>query len=229
MAEDTDKKENTITIDVAEYNALKAQSEKLGKLESTITEKESTIAELKTAMSEAQKNTKGPKREEIEAEIRSELSERITSAEKARDELLGKLKSVTITDKVMNAIGPKIVPSAQKWIRQEIEKECDIDGDFDNGELVIKDEKGNIRWSAKTPDKKMNVEEYQEVLMTRYPEFFQSNARSAETNTGQRLTGVQTQSGTMTLTQFQNLDDKGLRDFASKNPREFDQLLNQLG
>lgn len=232
MAEDTTtapENKNEITLSISEYNALKADAERAKILGETVAQRDARIAEVQTALTEAQKQTKGPKRDEIEAEIRAELGERITKSESEREQLFNRLKSITVTDKVMTAIQPRLIPSAAKWIRQEIEKECDIDGDFENGELVVKDEKGNVRWSAKHPDKKMTVDEYQEVLVSRYPEFFQATARGGEPVTpGTKMQCVNVAGTNLTVAQFKQMDDNQLRDLAKTNPREFDDLLSQV-
>lgn len=182
-------------IKIEDYNKLKASEKRLGTTESKLQDQITETETLKASYADLEKK-KQPKqgatkeeREEIEQLVRQELGEKLTATEKQKAELETRLKALTVTDRVMGALGDKVVPSAKKWLRQEIEKECDIDGDLSDPTVVVKDEKGNVRWSAKKPDQKMDVAEYTEVLQSRYPEFFASSAKPGEKESGTKTDG----------------------------------------
>jgi len=225
MAEYDEKTHTAVSIE--DYNKLKAESARLKTTETKLQEQISANESLKNDFSDLEKK-KQPKqgatkeeREEIEAAVRAELGGRLTEAETKTQTLEKQLRSATVTDRVMQSLGDKVVSSAQKWIRQEIEKECDIEGDFSNPTVVVKDEKGNVRWSAKKPDQKMDLSEYSEVLQSRYPEFFVSTARQGEADKGQN-TGKAGASGA----QVQSVDFNRIRGMTNEELRNVP--VNQL-
>lgn len=178
MAEDTPKDEtptNTISISIEEYNRLKAKDGHIQKLESQISEFKTTTnnlaSELETVKSSKIKTVN---KEEIEEQVRREFGERLTAAEQRALENEKKFKTAVVTDRVLNELQKeKLLPWAADYIRRDIERDCDIDGDS----IIIKDEKGQPRWSKNTPDKRMDVTEYVQDFKSKAPQMFGSNAR----------------------------------------------------
>lgn len=121
----------------------------------------------------------------------------------------------------MGKLSDRIVPSAQRWIRQEIERECDLEGDLKSPKIIVKDDQGNVRWSAKKPNEKMDVEEYSEVLESRYPEFFKSSAKGGEQDNRNKGNAPTTTS--LTLERIANMSDAELRKVDTK---ELDSVIN---
>jgi hypothetical protein len=183
MAEEKNQEEqqdtNTISVSVEEYNGMKARLQGLQTFQIKVQEKEAELEKLRSEINEV-KSKKSPSKEEIEQALRNEFAEKLTLTEKQAKELQSKLKTLTVTDKVMGAVGDKILPDARDFLKMEVEKECDLDGEFENGQIVIKDEHGNIRWSAKRPNERMSIEEYWEMKASQRPSLFKSNARGAE-------------------------------------------------
>lgn len=225
MSETTTDK---IEISIEEYNGLKSSSGENATLRSNLQEAQNKYASLATEHEELKSKKapkEGPKREEIEAEVRREFGEKLQAAETSSKTLEKQLRQLTVTDRVMSAIQDRVVPSAQKWLRSEIEKECDIEGDFSSPVIVVKDEAGNVKWSAKRPDQKMNVEEYTEALESRYPEFFRSGARGSESNGNTTKTPLQTSTNSATLT-FNDLEGMSNEEIAKIPPAQLDKILN---
>jgi hypothetical protein len=224
-----EKKSELVSLPVAEYNQLKSQLQGLQSYKLKLDEKESELATLKASVDEL-KSKKTPSRDEIEQQLRTEFGERLTSYEQEKADLAAKLKRLTVTDKVMSLIGDSILPDAKKFIRMEIEKECDLDGDFESGKIVIKDDNGNKRWSTKTPDKEMDAEEYvSEILRNRYQSFFKSDARSSEPQQGEsrHYTG-NTGGQTFSLEKAEKMSQEQLNELALKDPLAFKRALQGL-
>ena len=221
------KDESKIEISIEEYNSLKAVRSEAETLRSKLAEQQTRLTTL-SAEHEELKTKKAPKdapkREDIEAEVRREFGEKLQSVEQSKAALEKRLRDLTVTDRVMSAIQDRVVPSARKWLRQEIEKECDIEGDLSSPTIVVKDEQGNIRWSSKRPDQKMNVDEYTEVLQTRYPEFFKSAARAGESNANtQKTTMSHTEASALTFDDLANMSNEEL---AKVPVHQMDKILN---
>jgi hypothetical protein len=202
MSEEQQKEEisqpNTVSVSVEEYNGMKAKLQGLQTFQIKLQEKETELEKLRNEINEV-KSKKAPNKEEIEQQLRNEFAEKLTSTEAQAKQFQSKLKALTVTDKVMSVIGDKVLPDARKFLRMEVEKECDLEGDFDSGQIIVKDEQGNTRWSPHRPNERMSIEEYSDVLKSRYPTLFQSNARSAEpvnggtkfqSNPAQNKTGI---------------------------------------
>ena len=180
MAEENDNKSDvaTVAIPVEEYNRLKSKDGQIATLESQISTFKTANASLTTELEEAKKNKGkgGVSEEEVEARLRKEYGEKLTSAEQAKADFEKKYKSAVVTDKVLAELqANKMFPWASQYLKQMIEQECDLD---EAGNLIIKDQNGNPRWSAKHPDKKMDTLEYIEGFKTRQPEFFESTSKS---------------------------------------------------
>lgn len=226
MSEEKDT--SKIEISIEEYNSLKASRGEVETLRSKLQEQSTQLSSL-TSEHEELKTKKlpkeGPKREEVEAEVRAQFASKLEEAEKKAGTFEKKLRELTVTDRVMSAIQDRVVPSAQKWLRQEIEKECDLEGDYSSPVIVVKDENGNIRWSSQRPDQKMNVEEYTGVLENRYPEFFKSSARSSESASNATKT-VNPSSSTGANLTFDDLSRMSNEELSKVSPMEMDKILN---
>ena len=174
--------ENTISISIEEYNRLKAQTSEIKGYQAQIQETESKFAGLASEYEEfkTKKSPKSPSREELETEVRKEYGEKFTQNENQVKDLQSKLKNLSVTDKVLSKLNGKVLPSALKFLRSEIERECDIEGDIYDGQVIVKDDAGNVRWSPNQADKKMDADEYVNLLSHRYSDFFLSTARAGE-------------------------------------------------
>ena len=191
------KDENTINISIEEYNRLKAQSSEIKTYQTKLQDNESRYAGLATEYEDfkTKKSPKLPSREELEAEVRREYGEKFSQNENQLKDLQGKLKNLSVTDKVLSKLNGKVIPSALKFLRSEIERECDIEGDIYEGQVIVKDDSGNVRWSPNQADKKMDVDEYVNLLSSRYSDFFLSTAREGEKdNTAKKFTTDSTNS-----------------------------------
>lgn len=95
--------------------------------------------------------------------IRSELE---TERDGLREQLEGLAKvnkTLAVTDKVMSEIGNLFNQDAVKWIKKEVEDNCDLDED---GSIVVKDDNGDVLYKGARP---MTLKEYGDYLVERYP------------------------------------------------------------
>jgi hypothetical protein len=173
---DTQADPNVVSVSVEEYNKMKAQLQGLQTYQIKLTEKESELERIRQEANEL-KNKKAPSREEIEQQLRDEFAQKLSTYEEENKQLSTKLKTITVTDKVMNVAGDRLLPDARKFLRMEVEKEADLD---ETGNIIFKDEQGNTMWSHKRPNEKMNLDEYWEIKASQLPSLFQSSSRSAE-------------------------------------------------
>ena len=230
MSEETKPTENMHTITIAEYNELKAQASRVQALEASLGEEKTKYSTLNSEYEiiKSKKKIEGPSREDIEKELRDQYGNQLTEAQQKAEGFEAKLRKMLVTDKVIGALGDKITPSAKRWLTQEIEKECDLEGDYDNHKIIIKDDKGTKRWSSKTPNAEMNLDEYGEELSTRYPEFFKSSARAGDGDNG---TKVSTPVGTVSLSSsdVQRMSQGELNKIAKENPKLLSTYLKENG
>jgi predicted RNase H-like nuclease (RuvC/YqgF family) len=218
------EKKNKIEISIEEYNNLKSLSSQIDIFKKQIADKENQYASLASEYEDFKsKKVKTPSKDEIEAELRKEYGDKLKSYEEQTKDLSTKIKSLTVTDKVVSQLQGKVVASAIPWLRQEIEKECDLEGDYSDGQVIVKDKNGNIRWSANQPDKKMDIDEYVGLLSSRYPDFFVSTARGGEKDTSQKgLSPYQANNQSITLQDVERMSDA---DLAKVDPKVLSTLL----
>lgn len=225
MADDKEPeaKPNTISISIEEYNRLKAKDGHIQTLESQIESYKTANAQVASELEEVKKQKiKTPNREEIEESIRRELGEKLTAAEQRALENEKKYKSAVVTDKVLAELQrEKMFPWANTYVKSFIEKECDLDGD----QIIIRDERGNPRYSTVKVDQKMDVTEYANLIKTRQPEFFESTTRSGVPEGGEKAGNSSAGVKGMTWDQIARLDGKDLTKIANENPEVLDELI----
>ena len=223
MADDTtpETPTNTISISIEEYNRLKAKDGHIQKLESQISEFKTTTnnltSELETVKSSKIKTVN---KEEIEEQVRREFGERLTAAEQRALENEKKFKTAVVTDRVLNELQKeKLLPWAADYVKRDIEKYCDLDGDS----IVIKDDNGEPRWSNITPAKKMDISEFVGDFKSKAPQMFGSNAREGVPESGESRGPTNKDFTKLTWAEVQRLPDE---DIAKIPVKILDDLMN---
>jgi hypothetical protein len=98
-----------------------------------------------------------------EQELRSQYGSEVEELKKELGQLRATNKTLQVTDKVMLDIGGLFNDDARRFIKKEVESACD----FEDGEIVVKDENGNVRYNERgTP---MTPKEYGAWLAKEYP------------------------------------------------------------
>jgi len=227
MADD-DKKEpeqkNSVTIPIEEYNRLKAKDGHIQKLETDVESYKAANAQIASELEEVKKQKiKTPDRAEIEESIRKELGEKLTAAEQRALENERKYKSAVVTDRVLAELQKEgLKPWAGQYVKAFIEKECDLDGD----QIIIRDEHGNPRYSSVKLDQKMDISEYNTLIKSRQPEFFESTTRSSiPEGSGEKSGSSSSGAKSMTWAEAARLDKSDLTKIANENPALLDELM----
>jgi hypothetical protein len=221
MSTENETEKNTVTISISEYNRLQAKDGLIQSLEQKLAAAQTSYTTLSTEF-ETVKNSKskGPTREEIETQVRQELGQKIAEAETAKSDYERKYKTAVVTDKVLGVLkSNNLFPWATDYVKSTIEAECDLNGDV----IIIKDETGQERWSDKTPNQKMGIEEYAEVLKNRKPELFESTAKQGAPDQGQRMS---TNQKSTTLT-WQDVDRMTPAELKKVPTEQLDALISQ--
>lgn len=142
-------------VDVEEYRALKAERERL--------------------LEEQAKNNP-EEREKLyanrEAKLRKEFGDEIGSLKAQKEKLEAELKTERVTKTAMGRIGPRVLPEFHRFLLGDIERFMD----FHDGEIVVKDDKGVIRYSRVNPGEYMTPEEWADELEKTAPRMFAATA-----------------------------------------------------
>ncbi len=154
-------------IDPDKYAALTEEVENLKRM---VDEKEAGAAgnaDVKRLERELQKirETTATEKDTLQAEL---------------NKLRATNKTLQVTDKVMGKIGSKFTDDGQKWIKLEVERACDLE----DGEIVVKDEHGRIRYGKKGLP--MTVEEYADLLVEENPSLARPTGASGARDQGQK-------------------------------------------
>lgn len=217
---------NKITIDISEYNRLKASDMRVSVLETDLGKEREKIGTL-TSDYETLKKTKkvdGPSKEDLEREIRSAVQAQIDDLASKNTSYEARIKKMLVTDKVLNALGDKVIPDAKRYLIHDIERECELEGDLDAPRIVFKDERGNKMYSSKKADSDMDIEEYVEKLQSRAPSFFKSNTRGAEGDNGNKSTSTN-KTSFLTKEDVDTMSREDLHKIAKENPERLRGLI----
>jgi hypothetical protein len=226
MSDETTTDTNKITIDISEYNRLKASDMRVSALETDLGKEREKIGTL-SADYDALKKTKkvdGPSKEDLEKEIRSAVQAQIDELSSKTTNYEARIKKMLVTDKVLNALGDKVIPDAKRYLIHDIERDCELEGDLDNPRIIFKDERGNKMYSAKKADEDMDVQEYVEKLQSRAPSFFKSSTRGAEGDNGNKTTSAN-KSSFLTKEDVDTMSREDLHKIAKENPERLRGLI----
>lgn len=100
-------------------------------------------------------------RQEEEKKIREEVAKDIETERSARQKLESEVKELKVVNAVFSAAKSKFNDDVQDDLKERIRRTCDID---QNGEIVVKDDKGNVRYSKANMSKPMGIQEFIEEV-----------------------------------------------------------------
>lgn len=118
----------------------------------------------------------------IKDELRLELADKEESFKKREAQLLGELKQERVVGKGLELAANYFNADAIELIKMKIERQCD----YDNGEIVIKDDKGEVRYSEKNRREKMSMAEYLEELANKHPSLAKPTGQTGFKDNGQK-------------------------------------------
>lgn len=170
---------------------------------------------LKTAQEEEAKRQASKSPDKLEEhwnkklnDARKEWDGKLSTFEEENKKLKSQIRSLQITDKVMAEVGPLFNQDTHRWIKAEVERRADLDQD---GNLVFKDEKGDVMFSPSRRTEPLSIKEFGEMLVKEFPSAAKptSGGGSADMTRGNRTNGHHSKAPT-------TLDELN----AMPNPRE---------
>lgn len=146
----------------------------------------------------------------IKDELRLELADKEESYKKREAQLLGELKQERVVAKGLQQAANYFNADAIELIQMKIERQCD----YDNGEIIVKDDKGEVRYSEKNRREKMTMAEYLEELANKHPSLAKATGQTGFKDSGEKQ---QHRNGrTISFNDLVSLDDKSQKE-ALKN------------
>jgi hypothetical protein len=193
-------------IDFEEYKALKAEREQL--------------------MAERAKNNPEEMERQYaarEAKLRKDLGAEKAALEEENARLKSELKTERVTKNVMGRIGPKLHPEFHRFVQADVERFMDMQ----DGEIVIRDEKGTIRYSRVNPGEYMQPEEWAEELAKVAPRMFVSEAVGG-TKPASGTKPAVTNGQTSTPADFALWPKDRQTEFFRSNPKALENFMNNF-
>lgn len=102
-----------------------------------------------------------------ELDVRKALQKDLDDKQALIDKLTGENKEMRVVDKLFAMASPKLVnkPGAHQFFKEHVRKVCDVGED---GEIIVKDETGQVRFSNKNKAQKMGAEEFVELFINEH-------------------------------------------------------------
>jgi hypothetical protein len=134
--------------------------------------------------------------ERVRQEETDRFSGALSSAEKERDEARAHLKHLQVTKTALSKAAALFHEDALEFIESKVTKSCD----FEDGDIVVKDDSGKAR-DGKDPRKKMSVDEFLEELAEKYPSLAKPIGSGGAKPAGVKTTG-QAAAGEISLDKY---------------------------
>jgi hypothetical protein len=121
-------------------------------------------------------------------DARKEWDGKLSTYEQENQQLKNQIRNLKITDKVMLEVGPLFNPDTHRWIKSEVERRADLDQD---GNLVFKDETGEVMFSPTRRTEPLSIKEFGAILVGEFPSAAKptSGGGSADMTKGNRTNG----------------------------------------
>lgn len=189
----------------AELNTLKETSAALSKqvstLQAQITAKDKELSKWQKKGKERDADVDNKAAEGDSAawqkkldDLRAELGGELENYKGKVSELEGQLKHERVKTPGIAKAAEFFNPDALPLIQLLIERHCDLQ----DGEIVVKDDRGEVRYSPNDSRRKMSMEEYLKELVKKHPSAAKPTGQSG-TDSG---TGKKTTTGTNTGTTY---------------------------
>ena len=205
----------------AEYEALNQKftevsgqfteiQKKLGKLDiDTLLNDSKEYKKLK------KESIKDPKEleETITKEIETRFSARINELETTNATTSKELKQLRVTNVVEREASEVMLPEGIRLIKPIIDRHCD----YEDGQIVVKDDDGKVRYSKKNPKDKMTVREFIDSLAEEFPAIAKATGSGGGRESGQTQSG---QSGEMSQEAYLKLTPEERKKLPQKLHQE---------
>lgn len=120
-------------------------------------------------------------RAEEEKKLREEIGKEIETERQKRQTLEAQVKELKVVSFVYSIAKEKFNSDVEDDVKERIRKSCDLSED---GQLVIKDDKGNIRYSKTNVSKPMTAEEFIEEIAELKPSWVSKAVVSGSMSNG---------------------------------------------
>lgn len=121
-------------------------------------------------------------REAEREKIRKEFAPKLEEYETENKKLKGSLHEHLIVDKALTTVGAKFNEDAHIFVKDMIRRSMDRD---EQGNIVVKDEQGNVRYSRAKPTEKLGLEEWAEEIASKHPSIAKPTVTSGSKSAGQ--------------------------------------------
>jgi hypothetical protein len=122
---------------------------------------------------------------EKEARIRAEVQKEIDELRGKSGKYESELKELRVVDKAMNEIGGAFNDDMHPFIKQYIRSQVDLGNDG----LIIKDDKGETRYSRADRTKPMSLREFADEIAEKHPSAAKSKAVAGSMQAGTKSNG----------------------------------------
>jgi hypothetical protein len=160
-------------------------------------------------------------RKETEDKLSKRFGDKLTEFEKQNGELSKELKHIRVTKSALDVAAKMFLPEAIKFVEPIINASCD----WVEGKIVVKDEKGEPRYSKKNPKEPMGVEELLGEVAESNPFLVPASTRKG-TDNGAQKTGATAQAKALP-SDFNGWPIERQQEFFRDNPELRTALLAQ--
>lgn len=158
----------------------------------------------------------------IRDEHQNQLADAETKFKEKEAKLLKELKQERVIAKGIQKAAALFNDDALELVQMKIERFAD----YEDGEIVIRDEKGEIRYSEENKRQKMGIDEFLKEVATKIPSIARATGQQGVNQNGTHMKNSNGEKQ-WTLQEFQNLSPKEQRE-AKISPEQADQFLKQL-
>lgn len=228
--------EGTVTVEglQAELNRQKEINQTLG---GKVTHFEKTYKGIdpdefhatKQALAELQQKASGGDPEKIKqlleaakADVRKEIQSELDTERNQVKTLSGRLKEITVVEGVFSKAAGKLYDKAHDDFKDYVRRYCDAG---DDGQIIVKDDKGNQRYSPKNPSQPMSPEELIEELSNKKDHWFANTIPAGGKAGGEKYANGASK---LSLQQFHALGSAEQQDYLRKNPDQVAALMGAM-
>lgn len=163
-------------------------------------------------------------------QIKNEYTTRLLEAEDKlktnTSKLESELKQERVSARAMAKAAQLFKDGSIELLKPKIDAACD----WEDGEIVIKDEKGEVRRSAADYKKNMTLDEYMSELAEKYPALAQPTAQTGTMKSGEKRSASSNSASSISLSQFDRMIAAGQTSEARKSvtPEQAQAWLKQI-
>lgn len=153
----------------------------------------------------------------LKDEYQTKLAETEEKAKREMSELQNALKHERVTKSAVQKAAQYFNDDALDLIETKISKHCD----WEDGQITIKDEKGEVRYSETNRREKMGLDEFMKELAIKYPSCAKASSQAGTKQPGSKTNGAHK---TWSIAQISSMTPAEQTTFFNANPdvaREF--------